>query len=259
MNPHLARIVLRPRGPLQTFDLSIRLLREHSGVAGRLWLATTLPLIIPTVAITWWFDGASWPLLGALLLTPLIQAPFTVLAGRLLFSNAVEARQVLRETLLQRFGPLFSSWLWWLLTLTLSALFCGMLLPITMPAIAYVTECALLERVGRFRVIERSSSLASSHPGLAVSVVAAWVFLTSWGAVVGELGGQALMQFVLQLGMPFGGVLETQQVTPYLCIGTLGVQPIVGVARLLLYVSARTQNEGWDLQVRLRAAGLEPR
>ena len=257
MNPHLCRVALRPRGPLEVFDLSLRLIHAHAGRFLRLGLLFVLP----------------WALLGGaavalseldvlvLVLLPLIffplQAPATLLGGRLLFADTVSIRSVVYE-LTSMLRPLALAWAWQAGTLSLGV-GCGLVpLVIVLPVTAYITETSLLERVGAARSFRRSARLAGSNPGIALAASAGWVALTMWGALVAESGGQALIGFVLQLGQPFGA-LSTGQITPYMIFGILAVQPIYAIYRLLLYVDVRTRVEGWDLQVGLRAAGLEER
>lgn len=257
MNPHLCRIALRPRGPLEVFDLSLRLLATHAGRFVRLGALFVLPpalaggLVVSLTELDWL----------VLLLLPLIffplQAPATILGGRLLFADTISIRAVLRE-LAGMIRPLGLAWLWQAGALSLGV-GCGFVpLVILLPVTAYVTETSLLERVGAARSFRRSARLAGSNPGIALAASAGWVGLTAWGALVAESGGQALVGFVLQLGQPFGSLFGGQ-ITPYLLFGALAIQPVYAIYRLLLYVDVRTRVEGWDLQVGLRAAGLEER
>jgi hypothetical protein len=123
------------------------------------------------------------------------------------------------------------------------------------PALAYMTETALLERVAVSRGISRTMRLAGARPSNALVTALSWWLLTAWFALVGEAAGQGLVGFVLQLGQPFGE-LAVDHVTPYVLGGVLVAQPLHAVYRLLLYVDVRTRLEGWDLQVALRAAGM---
>ena len=68
--------------------------------------------------------------------------------------------------------------------------------------------------------------------------------------------GHGIVEFLLQLGRPFGS-LSNGEVTPYAVAGVLLAQPLIALYRLLLYVDVRTRLEGWDLQVSLRALGME--
>ena len=126
---------------------------------------------------------------------------------------------------------------------------------LTLPVTAYVFETALLERVRGQATLARSSFLAWRNLAVALAATIGWLALTAWGALVGELTGQVVVGFVLQLGEPFGNAINGA-VTPYLLAGMLLVQPVVATYRLLLYVDIRTRVEGWDLQVSLRAADL---
>jgi hypothetical protein len=254
MNPNLCRIVLRPRNPFEVFDLSLRLVRERYRPFLRLGACLVLPLWVFFSALAWWLDGVWWVALLPLVVGPLVQAPFTMLTGRLLFSDEVSTWQVLGDTAKQG-GALCVAWLVEVAALVIGALSCGLgVLPLQ-GAVLYVTEAALLERVGAQRGVRRTLRLAFAHGGIAAAgAVARWWFLV-WFAVTAEAVGQGLVSGVLQLGTPFGDVL-LGEVTPFLILGILLSHPVYAIYRLLLYVDVRTRVEGWDLQVGLRAAGL---
>jgi hypothetical protein len=254
VNPNLCRIVLRPRGPLEVFDLALRLIRAHPSVFGRLAALAVLPPAVLLGLGASLTDGHWAWLLGPVLLAPLLQAPFTLLGGRLLFSDVFTVRQVMKE-LLQRPIALMAVPFWSLLGLLLGSIPCGVLLPFTLPGLAFVTEAALLEKADGSRIPSRAVKLAGLHPGVAVAAALGWLALTLWGALVGEGTGQALVGSLLQIGRPFGSAADGV-VTPYVLLGMLGAQPLFGVYRLLLFVDVRTRVDAWDLQVGLRAAGL---
>ena len=236
------------------FDLALALLRAHSGRFARLFALVVLPVALPAAVVAYVTGQGDLVIVTLPILFVPLQAPGTVLAGRLLFSDTVRIRDVFLE-LLRSAVPLFAAWFWQGAALVggLMCFFVGALF--SMPATAYVTEAALLERVGTVKCLQRSLRLAGSNPGNSIVVAVGWVFLTVWSAIVAEMAGQALVGFVFQLGAPFGS-LWNGDVTPYLIFGIVAAQPLVGVYRLLLYVDARTRVEGWDLQVGLRAVGL---
>ena len=254
MNPNLCRLVLRPRGPLEVFDLAVALARARwrplLSMAG-LMLGWVWLLCLP---LCWLVEGAPWLLLIPVVLSPLLQAPFTLLGGRLLFADEASARGVLRDLVSRRVGLAWSVALCAVGGLGV-LMTCGVLLPVVGPTLLYLPETALLERVPMRRGVSRSVRLAGGHAGTALTGAAAWWVLTAWGAGVGEATGQALVAFVFQLGEPFGSALRGD-VTPWMLGGMLLAQPAHALFRLLLYVDVRTRVEGWDLQVGLRAAGL---
>lgn len=252
MNPHLCRVALRPRSPFEVFDLTLRLIRERAGPLA--WMS--LYVLLPTFLIGW---AVGYVLVGnspALLLLPvlagpLVQAPFTVLGGRLLFQEHVSAGRTLRDTA-RIVGGLLITVLAEVVSWVLVCTGIGMVL---LPGLVYLPEMALLERVDLGRGVQRSLRLAGGQVGVAVvGALSRWGLMV-WGALVGELAGQLLVGFVLQLGAPFGSLFDGVA-TPYAFIGLLLCQPLVALFRLLLYVDVRTRMEGWDLQVGLRALGL---
>lgn len=254
MNPTTSWVVLRPRGPLEVFDLTWRFLRETWRPQLRLLALVWLPLALATLPMCWFAHGDFALLLFPLLLGPWVQLPFTLLAGRLLFDRNTRVRAVLRE-LASRTGELFVgqivSLAGWVVGL------CGLvflLLPIRM-ALQFLPEVLLLERLSISPAIRRVMRLAGSQVGAAFTSLVVHAALVLWCGVVAETAGQALFRYVLQLGQPFGAVTGGA-VTPFLLAGLLLSQPVHAVYRLLLYVDVRTRTEGWDLQVALRAAGL---
>jgi len=255
MNPNLCRVVLRPRGPLEVFDLGMRLVSANARPVLTLSAILVLPTWIGCAAIAW-----VWPDLGWLAVTLAVtlgiplQLPFALLGGRLLFSDDVAVRDVLRSWMGQM-GPTFLVWFAYGCAIALGLLMCGWGALFTVVPTLYLAETTMLERVPFQRALRRSSRLASAQPGTAGAGALGWLVLTLWFAAVGEFGMQGLLGMVLQLGSPFGSAMNGD-ITPGLLLGLVAAQPAVAVYRLLLYVDVRTRVEGWDLQVRLRAAGL---
>ena len=254
MNPNACRVVLRPRDPLEVMDLAFAFTRTRWRPLGWLLLTTVLPLWVPTAVASVLLDG-HWAVLAVPLLTgPLVQALFTVLVGRLLFTGQVRHRDVWRDVS-RRLGALAAVWFVRGVALALSSLVCFAAVPLLHGALLYQPEAALLERVDVSRGIRRSSRLAGGQAGSTVVAILAWYGLLAWFALVAEVGGDQLLSFVLQLGQPFGSVWDGQ-VTPHLLLGLFLFQPAYAVYRLFLYVDVRTRVEGWDLQVSLRALGM---
>jgi hypothetical protein len=239
------------------FDLTWVFARENLSPLLTLLLVTVLPPWLFCAVVAWGFDGAPWVLLLVLPFLDPIQAPFTLLGGRLLFDADASASSVLRELpsalgrLVGALAAILASWL-------VSPLTCMTMLVPILGATAYLPETALLERVPIGRGIQRSMRLAGANPAIALFALSGRAFLTLWCAAVAESFGQVLLSTTLQLGAPFGSALEGD-VTPFLLLGVLVAQPIHALYRLLLYVDVRTRVEGWDLQVGLRAAGIARR
>jgi hypothetical protein len=255
MNPNLCRLALRPRDPFEVLDLTFRLIREMWRPIGKMSLLLVLPLWLLSFPIAWLTEGHWGLALAPIVIAPALQAPYTVLVGRLLFADQVRLRDVLLDVV-RRSPALVASWAIGLLGWVIAgAISCFTLAPATQAGLLYLGEAALLERVGAARGLRRTLRLASGHAGIALVGALSWWVLTAWFAMVTESFGQTLTGSILQLGAPFGVAMEGKA-TPWLVGGLLLAQPFHAIYRLLLYVDVRTRVEGWDLQVALRAAGL---
>lgn len=238
-------MVLRPRDVLEAVDVCLAMFHAFAAPYLRLGLVVVGPVAVVLAIAAIASGGAWWLLFAPFVVAPALQAPFTLLTGRLLFSDGVRVRDVLRDL-----GGRAGAWL--AATLVRGAL--G-LVPVLGAAGVWLPETALLERVPVGVGLQRCWRLAGGHFGTALVGSLSGTVLTAWGVAVGESTGQAIVGFVLQLGEPFGS-LWAGQLTPYALVGAVAVQPAIAVYRLVLYVDVRTRLEGWDLQVALRAAGL---
>ncbi len=227
------------------------MLQAHAGLVLRLALWVLGPFVLAALASPLLPLGPVVVLGVVVALSPVLQAPFTALGARLLFEDGV-ALSVLKSDTRGMASAVVARWAVWGLIGGASLLSCGLaLVPLGVGA-CFVGEVVLLERQPIGVALRRASALVSREGGAAVGAALALGTLTLWGAVAGELLGQLVVGFVLQLGTPWGGLWEGT-VTPFLSVGLLGVQPLIAWARLLLYVDVRTRTEGWDLQVRARA------
>lgn len=269
MNPNLCRVALRPRDLFEVFDLTLRLIRERIGPLARLTALVVGPLIALFSALSWWTEGAVWLLPAAILIGPVIQAPFTLGGGRLLFGDELSSWPITREAA-SRTPNLWFGWvvqaLGWGLVMAAGAaapspagwvfVLMGLGAGVFVGLVGvFLPEAVLLERVSISRALRRSNRLAASSGGGAVGATIGRAFLLCWCALAAEALGQGVVGYLFQLGAPLGAV-ASGDATPFLLGGVLLAHPLIALYRLLLYVDARTRSEGWDLQVSLRALGL---
>lgn len=257
MNPNLCRVVLRRRDALEVFDLALRFMGTRWRSFRWLLVLVLMPPLAVGTAVLWFSSGHWGVLVAALLLLPVLRAPFTLLAGRLMFADEVPVGEVLGG-LRSSFPSLLGGFALSTLAAGAGAVTCFYAMPFVAAALLYVPEAVLLERVTAGRSVRRSARLSSGHLGIALAGLVGTAFLTVWGALVADAAGAAIVHFMFQVPPVFGSLGEGR-VTPYLLAGVLLAQPVIAVYRLLLYVDVRTRIEGWDLQVALRAAGLGTR
>ncbi len=256
MDLSASRIVLRPRSMSEILDLSFRYV--WGGERGLfLWLSALL--LLPCLAITlaahylldwdWWW---TWSL--ALVLGSIVQGPFTIAAGRTMFERGARVRDVLRA-----FGGRFFPYLGALIAsrvlLGLGWLgFFTVVLPVWVwSRLAHVHEACLLEQAGPIDAITRASRFAQAPASRALPFVVAICLAQPIFVLSAEtLLNAGLMDFVLQVGTPFGTLWENGG-TPFALIGFFASIPYAAVARFLTYVDTRTRQDGWDIQVRFMA------
>ena len=254
MNPFACRVVLRPRTTFEVLDLSFAVLREGWWDHLRLGLVVlALPLVAGSLVLARVDSDMGWAVFfGAWTFLPALQLPFTVLAARRLFAEEVSLREVLGTSVRS-----VSAWLAWPVVLTVMACAGSMSLGLLAVPVAalliWLREVLALEGGGVVAGLRRALQLATEVPGTSLLGAGLLAAVQVWAMVVGELGFQAIVDFVLQIGTPFGSTLSGR-VTPYPLWGLVLVQPLCAVFRLLLYVDARTTLEGWDLRVALAHA-----
>lgn len=171
MNVGGAAIVLRERSHLDVLDLSILFCQRR---AGRAYLALAALLLFPS-----WIALASlrqfaelawgWVWLAALALHTLLELPFLVHAGRLLFEDEVGLSATLRTTLRRLPAFLGTRFLVFVLFVGSSITFVGPWFIAS--AYCFVPEILILEGTSGFRALRRAQRflVARSGTGIATS------------------------------------------------------------------------------------------
>jgi len=253
VNLGASAIVLRPRTLAEELDLACRLSMSLAfGLYARLSALILLPIWAGCVALRY-AAGWSWPAVWAVAVasSAVVQGVFTVAVGRLLFSEALGAGQVLRL-----FGRRLGSYLVMLfLSRALLATSClpfFMGLPFVWPRLVFVHEASLLEAAGPAEAIARSSRFIGGRAMSVLGVLVALLLTQAGFIITAELLCQGLVAEVLQLGKPFGALFADGG-SPYALAGLLLSVPYVSTARFLDYIDARTRADGWDIQLRFMA------
>lgn len=258
MNLEGARVVLRTRTPSEIFDLAVRFC---ASLALPLYLRLAAIVLLPCVLVTgaahhyvtkgdW---AGTWTI--AALLAAFAQSVFTVAASRLLFDARPRISGILLHSL-RRLPALFGA------LLVHGLLLCvGMFLLVGSFFVwiwhTYLYEAVLLEQQGPFAALGRAGALIKRKFGAGLVVCSGSAIIVALFVVCGEALGHGLVEFVLQLGKPFGELKEDGG-TPYAVLGFFAALPLVATARFLGYIDGRTRQDGWDIQLRFMSIAAGP-
>jgi hypothetical protein len=253
MNLGASAIVLRPRPLSEILDLACRLSCSLAlGLYLRLAAVLLLPCLAGCLALRHALEWSwGWVWLAAATLGAMVQGVFTVAVGRLLFSEALTARQVL-ALFARRLPSYLVMLLLSRLILLCAALPLGLGLPFAWPRLLFVHEASLLEGAGPAAAIGRASRFVAGR-GLWIFVALLAVLATQGGFMItAEFLGHGLVDDVLQLGTPFGKTFW-EGGSAFALAGFFLSVPYVATARFLHYIDSRTRSDGWDIQLRFMA------
>ena len=247
MNVWEARVVVRERGLAEIVDLAVRFsLILGAGLYARL----SACLLLPAYALCWWLlergvdTGLVWVL--ALASFSLLQLPFTVAAGRLLFSAEVSLRDVLSSSLRLAFRATAARILSLLLFVGGSLIVFAA--PFTIARALYMGEVVVLEGAGPLAAYRRTTRLTYRHVAKAFLV---WLSIVATSlacvAVVAILARSLAAEGLAIDALPevWGGFSPAAGIA-----GLFLSLPLVATLRFLAYIDIRTRREGWDIQVR---------
>lgn len=251
MNLGASAIVLRPRGVAEIMDLACRFTFTRAfGLYLRLSAVFLLPFYAAVVALHYLLELEWWhtALIGLSLATWL-EAPFTLAASRAMFNEKPTTKQVLKS-FWSHIGSYTGAMI--IKGLVISAtgvLTCGLGFFIFAPSGTYVPEVTLLEDSTGTAAWGRSKRLVGQRSSDAFMAFAS-LFVAQVAFAFGfEVFGQALVSTILQLGQPFGSVLQ-DGMTPFFLAGIFLAAPYIATSRFLAYIDTRTRADGWDIQVK---------
>jgi len=249
VNLSSARVILRTRDVGELFDLGGRAV---FALGGRLYLylfvCTSLPLAICLYLLHTQAGvepAAVW--LYAIMALWVNQGIYTIAASRLLFSEKVGVGEVLGQFLRRLPSYLVALMIAW------AVLFVsGMLVVVFVWGLVwtlYIHEASLLEMQGPFAAFRRARVLARHNFPALFGVSCLTVLVACFAIMSAEMLGHGLVEFVLQLGHPFGE-LQEDGISLYAMIGVFTMAPFWATVRFLSYIDGRTRQDGWDIQLR---------
>lgn len=250
-----ARVAFRDRTVSDVLDLALR----FTVVEGRSYAKVALGSLLPAAAVSifaGWQLGwtAAWAI--ALPLAAVAEIPFTVLASRLVFQDAIHAREVFRAT--RDDGPrvavarLLSAAL---IALGASLFFVPGLWLATI--FLFLSEVMLLERASIGQAFGRAQRVAASATSEVLVGVLALGLVPICSVLLTDVAGRIVVGELLQFRPPRpvwtegGGVLAL--------VGLFAQVPYLATARFFLYLNVRTRAEGWDVQTRFAALATRAR
>ena len=239
-------ISIRERRQIDLFDLALVVVRRRPWPL--LW--ASVGGCAPFFALNAWVfagSGQAGPTLGFLLWwfeAPLASAPLTVVLGGMMFGETPSPRTV-AGSLGRSFGALilahgvlrFMPFYW---------------LP---PRLMFSNEVILLERGGWRRLWPRGAALVGGRDGdlfllSLLQPAAVWVFALAAYVAVGRLL-EAVLAVPLTWDWPEALVVTTWVYQVPIWIGVV----FLTVVRFLTYIDQRIRLEGWEIRLRLYAAG----
>jgi hypothetical protein len=230
---------LRARSVPECVDLGLAILRADRKLIWRSLRGWFL-LCTPLVLLAWW----AHPLIGlaiALSSGSLLQLPLLTIAAARAAGTAPKLD--LRSTLSAMFRVVRVG------LLPSLASFILLLFP---PAAVWIwsrytflPEVLLVEEM-KSGWTRRLQQLGDRVAGRSLAARFWQMALLGYGALSGELVGQAVVDELFQLGTPFGSLMNGD-LTPFPCLGILYSLPIWGLVRFALYLDLRTRSESLDV------------
>jgi hypothetical protein len=243
-----ARVAFRDRSLLDVLDLALRFIVAHWRAFGLTFLFDVVPAFAAAVAIA----SAAGPTAGwlaAIVIGSFAQAPFTVLASRLVFQDEVRARDALGGAASELGRLLGVRILWSLIALAGSFVIIG---PIWAgSAFLFVDEVLILERARIGQAFGRANRVNAGAFGDALHAFLLLLVVQAIAIALGEIGGRILLAEILQFRPPASLFDEGWSVLSF--GGWFLALPFVATARFFIYLNARTRTEGWDIQTRFAA------
>jgi hypothetical protein len=243
-------VSIRQRTFLEVLDLALVVFRHRPVALGLAALAGVAPLAGWNA---WLSRDPEFPLpLFAFLVfleVPWATAPLTLVLGALMFDQRLRVGQVL-ERVLRALPALFIYQLALRFFLAVT-LFLGWLIP---TRLVFLNEVIVLERVGWWKVLGRSSELCARRSG---DLFAQWLAQLFFGAVFVAcfwLGTGTVIAALTTSEMTWdwpgwGDVYSLRfQFALWLTI------VFFAVGRFLIYLDHRIRKEGWEIQLRLEDA-----
>lgn len=255
MNLGSANVTIRQRGVLEVFDLAFVVIRTLGRrVYWRLALFSVVPAWLLCVVgqyglqLPW-----PWVWLLAIALSSILQGPFTLAAGQLMFELDVPAHVPL-QSFWGRLAPFLFAWGASRLLIVLAAA-TVLLLPSVWSRMLFVHEVSLLEGASGRQSLRRASAFVRFDGSSTFATLLLHVLMIGMMVVWAEMIGWGVVTWLLQLGEPYGS-LWTEGGSPYALAGLFASVPLIATARYLSYVDGRTRRDGWDVQVRFQAIAV---
>lgn len=248
-----ARVTLRERPLLDVFDLAVRFCTVHAGVYARVSALVLVPAFAASWAVGhyggWWLG---W--MATVALSTFATAPFVALASRLVFAEAVEAREALALSV-RALPALLAVRFLQLLALGASLLMAGLPWLWLGTVFLFVVEVVVLERPTVGATFGRAQRVAQAHVGSAGSAMFILLLAPPCAAMLADVAGREVLGSLLEIKPPpsmfkVGGSWLA-------LLGWWSAMPLLSTARFFTYLDIRTRTEGWDIQTRF--AGIAVR
>ncbi len=244
-----ARVVLRERPLLDVLDLAVRFCAANPGAYAKLAHALLVPAWAASRAIAraagWWIPRASAAPHAAQ-----ADAPFVVLATRLVIEDDVRTRDVLGAGV-RALPRLAGARAAQVAALGASALMLGLPWLYLGPALLFCVEVLVLERAGLGATLVRAHRIASARFGVALPAMLLLVTLRVAAALVADVAGREVLRGVLEIRPPASAFRVGG--SGLALLGWWVVVPLAATARFFAYLDIRTRTEGWDIQTRFAA------
>jgi hypothetical protein len=252
MNVWEARVVVRERSLAEIVDLAVRF---SLVLGGGLYLRLAAYLLAPAYALCWlllhWELSPVWVGVLGVALFSVLQLPFTVAAGRLMFSADVSVGLVLSSSL----RLLYRATLARCLALLLMA--GGTMIVIALPLVGaralFMGEVVVLEGAQALAAYRRATRITSGRVPESLGVWLALLATSAAFIAVCQIFASALAAE----GLPIEALPSVWAGLNWQA-GLAGLflsVPLVATLRFLAYIDNRTRREGWEIQVRFLELG----